>query len=943
VSYVRSLRKLLEAKDSKLHDRLSSIEEKAESLLTYTAGKFPYYTPHDFVTHSRNVEENLNWIIDDDVKEKLNPHEIFFLLVAAWLHDWGMIGEKGEDPKEIRATHNLRTERYIEKLHDTVNLSSHEGRIVGKICRGHTKEDLQHDYYADIIFGTNIEVRIRFLTACLRIADECDVASNRTPEIIYYSLNPVDKAEEEFQKHLCISGIGRPKAERHKIQLFGIAWAPKGVKVLEQVRGKIQRKLDNVKVFLAQQGVVIDYVELITDTRGFINKPIEFVLDRKKIVELLIGSHLYSRTDCAIRELLQNAVDTCRLKKLITRDYVPSIKVCFGKEKISVEDNGLGMNYAGASRFLSKKGFSFYVSKELEELLGGKDFVPISKFGIGVLSCFLIASKVIIESNKLGSSPCRFVIENLAEGWRYEEGSSTTEGTRITLILNEEGKKIDVKNALSHYAKKIEIPITLVHEDTGDSELHQQQWDASMPEVRENTIIEPDISVPDISDEVVLSQTIYGDGFEATYFRLRKDSHLYMREKNCFLSYRGIYIGSFTFFPTVIVSGWFVLINCTKDLVDIAVSRENLIRNKKSEEFLRLLYDSLLKFIEGIATKGQEKVPYDFEYCVRYSKIVGEYFYDRFVMALGPVTSEIFLKLELEKTHPVLHSKGLKFMKGRDILSDQGIKKIRHYLLPQEESEHHMNSILPFLRVLTKEEVVVFDMGPYFSLTDPAENRTKSVLAILSERKGISLENSDLFKILRNLPLKKVSTPLDALLPGYSSFVEMPKEFRSFVIQKKPYQFKACSKTEALDYTIYGNLLGKELYVNEPAIVRAFDKELEEVRTKFKKIGDGEFLYDINDPLLKLLVEKAQMVLSDISLRILVRSYLRHLAFYSVIVPTENASWAFLWSIENVIFQALGQEGEYKTLLERIGKMSNALQTYRYIPSEGIHKWMYSS
>lgn len=89
MSYVRALRKILEDKDSKLNGKLLNIERIAESLLTYTAGKFPYYTPHDFVTHSRNVEENLNWIIDDCAKENMNPSEIFFLLVAAWLHDWG--------------------------------------------------------------------------------------------------------------------------------------------------------------------------------------------------------------------------------------------------------------------------------------------------------------------------------------------------------------------------------------------------------------------------------------------------------------------------------------------------------------------------------------------------------------------------------------------------------------------------------------------------------------------------------------------------------------------------------------------------------------------------------------------------------------------------------------------------------------------------------------
>ena len=106
-------------------------------------------------------------------------------------------------------------------------------------------------------------------------------------------------------------------------------------------------------------GVPLDSIETRIDIRGFINKPIAFELDKKMIVNLLIGSFLYSRTDTAIRELAQNAIDTCRLKKIISSEFVPRIKIEFDNDKVSFEDNGIGMNFEEAAEFFSRKGRKF--------------------------------------------------------------------------------------------------------------------------------------------------------------------------------------------------------------------------------------------------------------------------------------------------------------------------------------------------------------------------------------------------------------------------------------------------------------------------------------------------------------------------------------------------------------------------------------------------------
>lgn len=286
MSYIKSLRNTLKDKNLKLFERLKLIEDSANKALKYTIAKFPYYTPHNFL-HSQNVEEILNWLIPDEIKPKMNDNEIFFLLVATWLHDWGMVASKDEKAELVRKLHHIRTETNFEEFYDKIFLSLPEARIIGRICRGHTKENLFSKQYDNSYLGSNVLIRVRFLAALLRVADECDVTANRTPEIIYYTLKPEGASDEEFKKHLSISGIGQPTP--YKLMISGVAKTPKGVQVIEGVKNKLQIELNSVKTILASHGVMLDLVDAQIDTRGFINKPIEFRLDRKSIVNLLIG------------------------------------------------------------------------------------------------------------------------------------------------------------------------------------------------------------------------------------------------------------------------------------------------------------------------------------------------------------------------------------------------------------------------------------------------------------------------------------------------------------------------------------------------------------------------------------------------------------------------------------------------------------------------------
>ena len=919
-----------------LFNRLDEIEKLTRSILIYTVSKFPYYTPHNF-KHSLNVEENLNWLVPDDKKMELNSHEIFFLIISSWLHDWGMIGSANEEAEKIRENHHVRTEENLEKFHDKIRLSLNEGRIIGRICRGHRKENLLDPKFDDLFFRSNIRVRIRFLSALLRIADECDVTENRVPEVLYYNLSPKGASEEEFRKHLSIIGIGQP--EPYKLQLSGVARDPKGAEVLEEVRKRIQDELNNVKAILAKENIILDYVELRVDTRGFINKPIEFMVDREKIVNLLMGENLYHRFDVGIRELLQNSLDACRLRDSLEKGYTPLITFSYGKERISVEDNGIGMSFDTASRYLSNIGASFFVSKEFEDMKAGKvTFDPISRFGIGILSCFLIASKVIIETLKKNKDPCRFVIEDLAEGWRYEAGSRKTVGTEISLILNEKGKQIVLENVLKHHAKAVEFPIQVINEDTGQRKLLQQQWDCTMDEIRERVRRR---HREDLSELLrpTFSRTIKTEGIEAVYYFFERTPLLF--SNNYFLSYHGLYVGNFSL-CNCLNERLIVLVNCTKSLVDLAVSRESLVENDKYYNFIEQLYENFFKFLEeDLVERTKNKKSSEFDKLIIFAEICNKFF-NKNVVISSLKEQEILLARFAKMTYPVLDTKGFHLLKGESIFSRKGIEKIYRYSLGLEECQYHIKTVETLLKeILGMNDIAVFDLIPKIFFGFESEpQKMLHYFESLCEKKNIKCELSDLLKLLSQKKFNRISTPLDQLLPENSFFTKLPPQFRSFVIFSKKFDFGEESKR----YPIVENLSMRELFTYDADISKYWDARVREdmerynIKCPCQKKGPAEFIFDIDDLVIKFMLEKSSLILSNSSMRQIVEGYFCYLclltctlSFLYFTAPEYQLS--ILTVLEKSILSLLGYKGVYKPLLERMGSMSRAFSYYIFYES----------
>jgi len=140
----------------------------------------------------------------------------------------------------------------------------------------------------------------------------------------------------------------------------------------------------------------------MSDANREANEPYLFQVNLGGMIDIL-SNHLYSSPDVFVRELLQNAVDAIAAKrKSYPEDHSENAVTLTlttenGKPLLAFEDTGTGLTEAEIHRFLSVIGQS---SKH--DLTSGKiqsDY--IGRFGIGLLSCFLVSDTITVRTRSL--------------------------------------------------------------------------------------------------------------------------------------------------------------------------------------------------------------------------------------------------------------------------------------------------------------------------------------------------------------------------------------------------------------------------------------------------------------------------------------------------------------------------------------------------------------
>lgn len=370
-----------------------------------------------------------------------------------------------------------------------------------------------------------------FCAILLRLADILDFDNSRSPKSVYEFLdldNPKNKLDAyskiEWEKHLNSNGFEFKREAANLKVLFSATTPHPNIEVA--IRSFIQtinselaacKKLQKFCSEKWKDHVLpeeINIENLASD--NYQSGNYHFSLSEDKILTLLTGDGLYNDDFIFIRELLQNAIDTSRHREFRERMTNPSfqaepIKVSFFTDKqgyqwIRIDDSGMGMNEEIITNHLLKKGESYYNSDKfkLEKIsinkATHKDFVPISRFGIGLLSCFMAGDKIEISTKyyseqsasfRLGiegrnssyvfqSSIKRHVPEPMPAEFTENEGFRSAVGTSIAVRIttNKEFVGFDLKKNLERFVLCSPVPIIYDGDNIGGevNDLIHKPW-----------------------------------------------------------------------------------------------------------------------------------------------------------------------------------------------------------------------------------------------------------------------------------------------------------------------------------------------------------------------------------------------------------------------------------------------------------------------------------
>lgn len=119
----------------------------------------------------------------------------------------------------------------------------------------------------------------------------------------------------------------------------------------------------------------------------------------------ILSNHLYSSPKVYLRELLQNATDAITARNKAEPASKGQVTVEIAGEgsnrTMTIEDNGIGLTEEDIHRFLAMIGHS---SKVGEDFLATESSF-IGRFGIGLLSCFMVSEEIIVLTQSAQGGP----------------------------------------------------------------------------------------------------------------------------------------------------------------------------------------------------------------------------------------------------------------------------------------------------------------------------------------------------------------------------------------------------------------------------------------------------------------------------------------------------------------------------------------------------------
>lgn len=455
----------------------------------------------------------------------------------------------------IRQTHAERARDIIEKdWNNKINFRDVDLTVeFAQLCLSHNEEALALlNLDKNFICGAGITVCLPLIGLLLRLADVLDFDGKRTPSVLFshlYVRHPVSLTE--WNKHRAVEAW---EINPDIIQFSAKCSHPAIEASIHEFCDLIDKELSicnnivsslNDFNFNKNRNIEVKFPfkvnrEKIQTKRNIKNKPIyiyrntQFNLSKKQVIDLLMGTKLYGNSEVALRELLQNSIDACLLRQAQEKKwgnpYIPEISVKYydqdGDFVLEVDDNGTGMDQYIIDNYYSKVGSSFYKSRDFYNLKSesSADFSPTSRFGIGILSCFMVADTLWVDTKRVyaphkSSDPLNITVEGQESIFLIKEGTREVPGTTTKLFLRDKNPWDRLSEA--EFVKSVETVIpnppfkinieTSSHKKTRDENSFKEVVASSLKDFswrKHDNIKMYDIELNSIDDGIIGSATV---------------------------------------------------------------------------------------------------------------------------------------------------------------------------------------------------------------------------------------------------------------------------------------------------------------------------------------------------------------------------------------------------------------------------------------------------
>lgn len=439
----------------------------------------------------------------------------------------------------VRKTHAFRSgarlRDHFQKIGEGV------GEAAARVAEAHwfNIEDLEDPRHFPTNFSVLHEnVDLPAIAVYVRLVDLLDIGHDRTPYVIWKFVAPRNAySKMEWAKHRALQPITCPTYLKGRVVVVdGSTDDHEVFAALEDLHNYCDKQLRecmNLLSRLADERDLLDlyHIEWRVVANGFDPVLVRFEFDRDKVFEILSNEIYQGDAYVFLRELLQNSIDAIRTRReLLERAGI--VPQSFGLIRVNVEhftggdiiitwtDDGIGIDEHVLRNYLAVAGRSYYQSKDFQR--EGLTFDPISRFGIGILSCFMAGDVLEIETQKdpyasfASTTPLKVRIPSVTGQFRVEKTLQHEFGIGTRVRVYVDGAKLpdgfdrlDVTRYLRIVGAFSEFPIVIFEGGKTSVVLHPESalepnTDVRFADYQNIEVYKIDLRYP--FDEAVLPQ-----------------------------------------------------------------------------------------------------------------------------------------------------------------------------------------------------------------------------------------------------------------------------------------------------------------------------------------------------------------------------------------------------------------------------------------------------